>query len=141
MKAKNLDQAEVARKSGLLPQEIYKYLRGKRSPGLKNICRIASALGISPALLLSHESIPVDYIPQEKLNSILIKVMGEMKKDQVLFKNLTVAKPENLQQMIENLGGWNNLYFLLKEEMHLQKMGEENFQKLRDDLLKKTLFA
>ncbi|MBL0920726.1 MAG: helix-turn-helix transcriptional regulator [Phycisphaerales bacterium] len=47
-----LTQAELAERAGLNPASIGSYERGVTKPQIDTLCRIASALGVEPSLLL-----------------------------------------------------------------------------------------
>lgn len=52
MSGKGLKQKELAALSGLTEAQVSSYLKGRSEPGIRSICRMAAALGISPSLLL-----------------------------------------------------------------------------------------
>ena len=54
-KARGWSQEDLAAKSGLSSRYIGDVERGKRNIGLVNICRIAAAIGITAAKLMSFE--------------------------------------------------------------------------------------
>jgi transcriptional regulator with XRE-family HTH domain len=50
--ARELTQEKLAEKSGLDPTYISDIERGRRNPGIKNVARLAKALGLTTAELL-----------------------------------------------------------------------------------------
>ena len=52
MHQRGISQKEVAALSGLTEAQVSRYIRGSCEPGLRTLCRLADALGISPAILL-----------------------------------------------------------------------------------------
>lgn len=52
MAERGLKQKDLAALSGLTEAQVSCYLKGRSEPGLRSLCRLAYALGISPALLL-----------------------------------------------------------------------------------------
>lgn len=50
----NITQREVAQKAGIEANVLSRYLSGKSSPGLEQIAKIASALNVTPAVLLMN---------------------------------------------------------------------------------------
>lgn len=52
MHQRRMSQKEVAALSGLTESQVSRYMKGRCEPGLRTICRLAEALGISPAFFL-----------------------------------------------------------------------------------------
>lgn len=52
MKERNVTSAELARRSGVRADLVYKYRSGRYMPGADKVCSIARALGVTPNDLL-----------------------------------------------------------------------------------------
>lgn len=67
---RQLTQEQLGERAGLDPAELSRYERGKRTPGLENLARIAEALGLPlPALVDASEE-------HEELSALVAELRG-----------------------------------------------------------------
>ncbi len=64
LRTENISQAELAKRMGVTPAQVTKILSGKENLGLKTICKIEKAIGISLIDISINDSLQ-DYVAQK----------------------------------------------------------------------------
>ena len=135
MRESRLSQAELAKRIAIPPQSIFKYLKGRRSPGLDVLGRIATGLGVTPHELLAPEGDSRGaLLSRDKLYEIFSRAITEATSRPPPFTGLSKATPAELQESVRQFGGWDALYEHLREDRELRQAGEDRFSRTRREI-------
>lgn len=141
LREKGISQAELSRRTEILPQNMNKYVKGRRIPSAANMIRIAEALEVSAHTLMGDEE--DCYLSKDTLHDLFIQAFDDSKKTQI-FKGLNSEEIVRLNHTVEEFGGWRSVSDFLTEELNLRKLGEKEYHRVRkeigDQLQEKELF-
>ncbi len=127
MKDRGLSQKELASKVEIVPQALNKYLKGHRIPGLEVIDKFAQALNLSPHVLISNPKYnPQVYLSKEEVYEAFLKAHSEKNKESSLV-GLTKEEQIELENISKEMGGWKDLYHMLKEELEMRENGKQKY--------------
>lgn len=133
MNEKNISQMELARRTGLPHQSIYKIVHGKRFPSLAVLEKITLALEVPLSKLVSRKDHDEMDLSKEDIFEVL-KAAVSFHRQKSAFEGLTRATFTQMTELIYRFGGWNFLYDFIVEEMAIREEAERDYRNLRDSL-------
>jgi transcriptional regulator with XRE-family HTH domain len=107
MKKAKMRPIDLARASGLRPQEINAYLHEGRLPSIEKLDSFASAFGVSVADLFSTSEVPEPKIHEMNSKDLLIKLRERIERleerDRCFLRVLDIAENAHLEGKEPNL--------------------------------------
>jgi transcriptional regulator with XRE-family HTH domain len=128
LREKNISQSALAKLTLIKPQNLNKYLSGKRSPTLNTAIKIARILDIDINRLTGQTATSIgSFLNKEELYKIFLEATEKAYLTGV-FENLSIKEISEVVALVKQLGGWGNVKILLQEEVALMSAGEKEFQ-------------
>ena len=98
---------------------ISDYMNEKRHPNLESLEKLALALLWEPYELIKKD-LPSSFNPYDKEEVYKVFESAVMTtRRQSLFKNLSLIKADELEDIVHRFGGWDLIFGFLKEELEL----------------------